>query len=230
MNNKTRSNEPKRQPLTKERIIAEAITLADRNQGEVSMRALGQKLGVDPMAVYRHFRNKTALLDAMVEAAASQVEIPAPNTGTPLARLRQAMLDLRRVMKAHPGLARHGLAMIPRPGSQSLVLLDQGFGLLKELGLENAEAARAYLILVRYVVGVTATEDRLQFDSKQQDQWQSDLKRLFDPEVLSDHPHLPEMLKALGQFGFNLEADFEYGLDLLLSGLAQRAELPNQAT
>jgi len=51
---------------TKERILAIAISeLEARGLEGLSLRAIGQKAGVTPMAVYRHFADKAALLEAV---------------------------------------------------------------------------------------------------------------------------------------------------------------------
>ena len=49
-------------------MLLAAIDLADRGGIDaLSMRKLGQELGVEAMALYRHVRDKTDLLDGVVE-------------------------------------------------------------------------------------------------------------------------------------------------------------------
>jgi len=68
----------RREPLTRERVLATAVELADRGGAEaLSMRKLGQELDVDPMALYRHVRNKDDLLDGVLAVVVGQME-PAP--------------------------------------------------------------------------------------------------------------------------------------------------------
>src|SRR5258708_6497761 len=56
-----------RAPLTRERVIEAAVELADRGGIEsLSMRKLGQELGVEGMALYRHVRAKDAILDGVI--------------------------------------------------------------------------------------------------------------------------------------------------------------------
>jgi AcrR family transcriptional regulator len=54
--------------LDRERILdaVERIVSAE-GLATLTMRRIGTELGVDPTAVYRHFRNKKALLDALAE-------------------------------------------------------------------------------------------------------------------------------------------------------------------
>ena len=53
-----------RSPLSKDRVLAAAVELADRDGLEaLSMRRLGAELGVEAMALYRHVGNKDELID-----------------------------------------------------------------------------------------------------------------------------------------------------------------------
>ena len=64
----------RRTPLTRERVLQAAVELADRDGIEnLSMRKLGQELGVDAMALYRHVRGKDDLLDGVVEVVIGPV-------------------------------------------------------------------------------------------------------------------------------------------------------------
>ena len=58
----------RRAPLNRDRVLHVAMELADRDGFEaLSMRKLGQELGVDAMALYRHVRNKDDLFDGLIE-------------------------------------------------------------------------------------------------------------------------------------------------------------------
>ena len=76
---------PSATPLTRERVLPAAVDLADRDGLEgLSMRKLGQELGVEAMALYRHVRDKDDLLDGIVEVVVGQIERPQPGrTGRP---------------------------------------------------------------------------------------------------------------------------------------------------
>jgi len=66
-----------RAALTRERVLRAAISLADRNGIEsLSMRKLGQKLGVEAMSLYNHVRNREDLLDGMVAVSYTHLTLP----------------------------------------------------------------------------------------------------------------------------------------------------------
>src|SRR6187402_3882828 len=64
-------------PLTRELVLQTALRLADQGGLEsLSMRKLGQELGVEAMAVYYHFANKDEVLDGIVDLVWAEIEVP----------------------------------------------------------------------------------------------------------------------------------------------------------
>lgn len=98
-------------PLSRERVLAAAVALADAEGADaVSMRRLADALGVVPMALYKHVADKQDLLDGMVDAvigefAAHQNPAAAPSTGSspdwPDA-MRRTILAARTTLHRHP--------------------------------------------------------------------------------------------------------------------------------
>lgn len=61
-------------PLSRQRIVAAAMALADRHGvDELSMRKLATDLGCEVMSLYNHVANKDDLIDEMVELAAAEI-------------------------------------------------------------------------------------------------------------------------------------------------------------
>ncbi len=97
------SQSPRREPLKTSRIVAHAIAMADANGLEsVSMRALGEDLGVVPMALYRHVSNKEQLLDLMVDDVVSCMRLDNPTSTHWKAVARERLLHARAAMEKHP--------------------------------------------------------------------------------------------------------------------------------
>src|ERR687892_1082649 len=64
-------------PLGIARIVEAAVALADADGFEsLSMRNLAQELDAGPMSLYRHFANKEALLDGMIDVVFSEIYSP----------------------------------------------------------------------------------------------------------------------------------------------------------
>ena len=63
--------------LTRERVIAGAVALADRDGLDgLSMRRLGEELGVEAMSIYNHVANKDDLINGMADAVFGEIELP----------------------------------------------------------------------------------------------------------------------------------------------------------
>src|SRR6186713_1628213 len=90
-----------RSPLSKDRVLAAAVELADRDGLEaLSMRRLGAELGVEAMALYRHVGNKDELIDGMVDVVVSEIDPPA-NGPDWKSVMRDRILSARRALLRH---------------------------------------------------------------------------------------------------------------------------------
>lgn len=98
----------RREPLSRDRVLAAALEVADRDGvAGVTMRAVGERLGVEGMALYRHVRDKDALLDGLVEVVVAEIVESAadlPTSAGPDWRplLRARILRARSVLLRHP--------------------------------------------------------------------------------------------------------------------------------
>ncbi|QTE03151.1 TetR/AcrR family transcriptional regulator C-terminal domain-containing protein [Streptomyces cyanogenus] len=92
---------PRRVPLDRERVLRAAVALADGLGIEaLSMRNLAERLGVVPMALYKHVANKEELLDGMVEVIVGEIDPPAPGADWKRA-IRQRILSARQALLRH---------------------------------------------------------------------------------------------------------------------------------
>src|SRR5918994_5600869 len=72
---------PTREPLSQGRIIRTAIDIADRDGVEaVTMRRLGQELGVEAMSLYNHIGKKNDILDGALDVVVSEFPMPPADT------------------------------------------------------------------------------------------------------------------------------------------------------
>lgn len=91
--------------LTKAAVADRALRLADEEGLEaVTIRRLAKELGVTPMALYWHFKNKDELLLGMVDHVLSEVRADPRTTGPWQKRLRKVVETVIGVMRAHPWL------------------------------------------------------------------------------------------------------------------------------
>lgn len=205
--------------MTQERIVAAALELAD-TRGDFSMRALGEQLGVDPMAIYRHFRDKDALLDALVDAALQDLDPPAAEAGTPIERLRRLCLEFRQALSAHPGVAHRIRVTLPTLGPHVIGLTEASLGLIQEVGVEVGEAPRVFTLLIRFVTAGVEEEEQILADHEGEQAWRSAVTGRYASLSSGAYPHVEAMAAELD--GSSFQDDFEYGLDLLLDAVTRR--------
>lgn len=143
-------------PLTRERIVDEAIALlADEGPAALSMRKLAQRLGTSPMSTYHHVADKEALVEAIAERIMSELERPAPDASWPDA-VRTLAISFRSLTLAHPAAFRVLLSG-PRPAAL-LRTADDVRALLETRGFEHDEALIVFRTFVRYLMGSTLAE------------------------------------------------------------------------
>ncbi len=213
-----------RVPLTRDRVLRAAITLADHNGlGSLSMRALGRQLGVEAMSLYNHVVNKNDLLDGIVEEVVSEFA-PPPLESDWQVGLRQTARSVREVLLRHTWAA----ALVESRLTPSRVRFRYSEAVvasLRRAGFSVELAFRAQLAISSYVYGFTLQEVNWPFESKGLRDVVVDLQ----PRVASDdYPHLTEMMNWIahgrtrdnrGKVTGTFDLEFEFGLDALFDGL-----------
>jgi AcrR family transcriptional regulator len=94
-----------RRGLTREAIVQRALEIGDEEGLEaVSVRRVASELGVTPMALYRHVRDKSDLYNAMLEAVIADLDVDAGITPemTWQEQGRRALLNTVAVLTARP--------------------------------------------------------------------------------------------------------------------------------
>jgi TetR/AcrR family tetracycline transcriptional repressor len=204
-------------PLTREAIARTALDLADREGAEnLSMRRLAAELGVTPMAIYRHFRNKEELVDAIVEAAVAEAPIAVVAGGWRV-RLTSIMHGVRESLARHPsGVDLRKTRPMLTPNA--LHAAEQGLAALLEAGFTREEATRAYRTLFTYTFGFAAFASPEDLDGARRFM-RSSLAALPEDEY-------PELTASIAEAGAAVGGDeqFAFGLDRLLDGLERLLE------
>jgi AcrR family transcriptional regulator len=212
-----RSETAPRTPLTRERVLRAAIALADRDGIEaLSMRKLGQELGVDAMAMYRHVRSKDDLLDGVIELIVGEFERPAATSdwkGT----LRGHAIAARAVMLRHPW-ARRVLEERGTSGPASLAHIEAVLATLQSAGFSIEVAHHALHVLDSRIFGFN--------QALFEDSGPADLPPGAEAAMiraLAAYPAISELAKAASHDGVlgrcDDDVEFAFGLDLILDGL-----------
>jgi AcrR family transcriptional regulator len=207
----------RRPPLSRERVLRAAVKLADRDGIEsLSMRKLGQELGVEAMSLYNHVRNKDEILNGLVDVVFSEIELPPSGRDWSTAMRRRA-ISARLALKRHPwavGL----MESRAQPGPATLRHHDAVLRSLRHSGFSIEMAAHAYSALDSYIYGFTLNELSLPLGTQQEIAAVAGNILRENPE--GEYPYLTEMaVEHAMKPGYDYGDEFEFGLDLILKGL-----------
>ena len=215
----------KRAALSKERVLRTAAKLADKiGISELSMRRLGQALGVEAMSLYKHVANKDAILDGLVELVVHEIEKP-PLTGDWKAAMRRRAISAHAVLMQHPWAT---LLLVSRAnvGPTMLRYVDATIGCLREAGFSYALADHAWNAIDSHVYGFTL--QKLNFPLKPEEY--ASAAKGFLPMIPADqYPYLRAMSEQVISGSHSGLHDFEFGLDLLLDGLERLRKKESEA-
>ena len=202
--------------LNRDKVVEAAIALADTAGIEsLSMRKLGGELGVEAMSLYNHVSNKGDLTDGMIDGVFAEIDLPSGGTDWRTA-MRHRAISVRKVLARHPW-ATGLMESRTTPGPATLRHHDAVLGILREAGFSIVLAAQASSVLDSYIYGFVLQERNLPATSMGSTKLaQVILARL----ATQDYPHVAEMtVEHVLQPGYDHDAEFEFGIDLILDGL-----------
>ncbi len=212
-----RSKTARRVPLSRDRVLRAGVALADEVGIEsLSMRRLAQRLGVVPMALYKHVANKEELLDGMVDVVVGEVEPPVRDADWKSA-VRQRILSARETLLRH----RWAYRVIESRSSPTPVVLaymDSMIGMFRAGGFSVDLTHHVMHALGSRMLGFT----RELFDDSPSP---GSAPAAMPPEVAERYPHIAEMAMTRDHdrastvgAGCDDRFEFEFALDLLLDG------------
>jgi TetR/AcrR family tetracycline transcriptional repressor len=223
--NAPETDEEIRRTLTRERVVAEALTLiAQEGVEALTMRALGARLGVVPGALYRHVRSKEQLQDLVVDGVLAEVDCDFNHALSWTEQIKVLAHRLREVLEAHPGVA--GLLKTRDPlGPHSLAVAEAVLRPLRSAGFPHREAGLAFFLIVDYTIGFEVSSARLSVN-EQRVQDAATRKRLHEFFRSLPGDRFPTLI-ALGEHVWldNRDERFAAGINALLDGL-ERAQRP----
>lgn len=209
--------------LDREAILGTALALLDEvGMDKLSTRLLADRLGVQQPALYWHFRNKRALLDAMngeILRRAHERKLPLPGE-TWDEFLLENVRSFRRALLARRDGARLHAGSEPAPGDLDMV--EAQVAAVAGLGVPATQAMTLLIALGRYTVGCVLEQQAMPPDAAEQ-------QEALDAAAAS-RPLLAEAFADYRRAG--PDALFEFGVTLMLEGAKarlaaqQRAEPP----
>ena len=159
---KRRTKVKREGPLSPQVITDAALVYIDTHGLEaLSTRKLGAVLGVEGMALYKHFPSKDALLDSVAEKLALELDVPLAGKGGWQDRSRQMARAYRALARRHPkAYLLFAMRRFATPGA--LAFLDRIFAMLLENGMPPRKSVELYRSILHYCNGAILDELRAQ--------------------------------------------------------------------
>jgi AcrR family transcriptional regulator len=217
---------PARVPITQELIVDTALAvLAEEGLEAVTMRRVAQGLATGPASLYAHVNNKEELHELMADRVVGEVELPEVDPSKWREQLKALLLAQFGALVRYPGIARVVMAIMIPAGPNLLRLAEAILQLLRASGLSERHA----------MFGCDAVEVYIKAVAQEASDWRSgagdgpDLQRKAAEMTayLASLPQgtYPHMLAVNELFNAGTAAErLEFGLDILLDGLAAKAE------
>ena len=215
MAKKTDQGEAPRLPLSRERVLHAAITLADESGLDaLSMRRLGDALGVEAMSLYKHVKNKDDILDGIVDIVAGEIELPGGGGNWKVA-MRGRAISAHEVLMRHPWAT---MLIVSRAniGPAMLRYVDATIGCLVEAGFSYVQADHAWNAIDSYVYGFTQQKLNFPFEADEY----AVVAEAYLPLIPAEYyPHLHGMSREVISGRHDGLHELDFGLDLILDGL-----------
>ncbi|MDP2311972.1 MAG: TetR/AcrR family transcriptional regulator [Pseudomonadota bacterium] len=211
----TPENTEVRLPLTPERVLRAAITMADeQGLASLTMRALGAALGVQAMSLYNHVANKDVLLDGIVDLVVSEIQLPSASDPWKIA-MRKRALSAHEVLLRHPWAC--GLLMSRvNTGPGMLRYIDATLGCLHGAGFSLPVADHAWNALDSYIYGFTLQKLNFPFEAEEY----SKIAASYLPALSAkQYPSMHALTTLVAAGAHNGIHDLGFGLELILDGL-----------
>ncbi|GAA1992661.1 TetR/AcrR family transcriptional regulator [Catenulispora subtropica] len=222
-----RAKTPARTPLSQEAIVEAALHILETEGYDgLSMRRVASELGTGAASLYAHVANKDELMKLVIDRVFDSVEFPEPDPERWVEQVREMMRGTRRILQAHPGIARAMLGQVPF-GPSGLRIVEGFMAILRAGELPDQVAAWAGDVVSLYVVA-SVFEDDIRFaphgDTSREDMeaWAGQMKSYIKSLPVTTFPNLVALADPMFETG-GPDGRFEFGLDLMLRGLASHS-------
>ncbi|MBB5082180.1 TetR/AcrR family transcriptional regulator [Nonomuraea endophytica] len=224
-----KSPRPVKQQLSQALIVETGLRILDaEGLDALSMRRVAQELDTGPASLYAHVSNKDELLELIYDLVLGEIEVREPDPANWKTQLREYAMESHRVLGRHADIARAAMAAVPT-GPNALRLGEYMMALLISAGMDPRDASFGVDRLSLYIAGdaYEGSQHYARMRSKGMNDRESYLNS-FVGQIKDYYRSLPpERFPMLVTYVDELtdpdgEARFEYGLDLLIDGMAAR--------
>jgi TetR/AcrR family tetracycline transcriptional repressor len=206
-------------------VVELAANIADtEGVNAVTIRRLAQELGITPMALYWHFKNKDELVLGLVDHLLGQV-IPRRSARDPWqVQLRAMVQTVVELLRAHPSLPVL-LKTIDKKGTASFNrVTNDALELLSKAGFDLEESYWVASYLLNGAIGLVEMEPGCPLFMSAEEGLEVRRQRRLQLEALSPK-EFPMMVAYAETLKSEPDVDryYAFGMDLLLGAITARA-------
>jgi len=214
----------KKPSLSKDKIISKAIIIADRGGIEaLSMRILAGELNIQAMSLYYHFKSKDELIAQMADKLITQIDFGDSDenlTADWLSVMLNRAQSAKDLFREHTWLPFVIDTQI-RSGVKRLEYLNKFIGTLRKAGFPIELALRAASLIDSYVYGFCRKSAYASDNDKSPEELAESFSTGFNA---AEYPYLSEATLLVMEQGYDENADFLYGLNVILKGIGLELE------
>jgi TetR/AcrR family transcriptional regulator, tetracycline repressor protein len=203
--------------LDTDRIINAAMEIVDTEGIEaLSMRRLGNSLGVDPMAIYYHVPNKDTLIAGLVRRVYGEIaaELDQEASASWNERVRFWASTYLRVARVHHQLVIHLINHAEAAGDEVMQVNEVLYRALVESGLSAKDVMHTADMIVDYLHGLLLSDhpgETIETD------WREAVARQLDGSSENAYPAIRHVFRQLQHDDLTLDPAF--GIDVILAGV-----------
>lgn len=212
----TSKSASRRDPLTRDNILAAAVALADAHGVErLTMRSLARSLGYEVMSLYNHVSNKDDVLDGIVDRVAGEIDDPPDDVDW--------HVGVRLIaMSAHEAIVRHrwaaSLWTTRWPGPNRWHHMEALLELLDRADFPDDLADLAFHAITLHIQGFTQQQIDFTMTSDDEAEMYDRIEREVSPDL---YPRMLEHIRYHLETETNHD-EFGFVLDLILDGLERK--------
>ncbi len=205
--------------LSRELILRIALEIVD-SEGlpGLTVRKLATELGVTPMAIYRHYKNKAAIEHELVDLVVGDFDVTNHHEDDLSVWITTTYSLMRKALCDHPGIITL-LDSATYMGSNAMATMECVLAKLRQGGLTALQAAQLFHTLMAYTIGsviLVNAEAQVTVISEEEDDEELLRQRKLSYEVASIalYPNIVELAEDLAQL--SSEKQFQQGVQQIL--------------
>ena len=210
-----------RSRLSRRSVVESALALADaQGLDSLTIRGLARHLGVSPMALYWHFKNKDELLAGIANLMWSTVDAE-PDESLPwLDQLRAVMESLVAVLRDHPAAAQLVMNTQPEYATSCFGVMEAALRALQAGGFSRVEAADVCRHGLRTATSLAIGQPGFSWQQRTEEEQEAIRRKRITLQSLpaGRYPHVIEAAEPLTDCE-NPDAYYRFGIDLFIRGV-----------